>query len=191
MTIFEASFEMCHKSPLHACCQWKTIAAWLTAMHLCLYLKHAGKKCLRLAAFTWGSERIDLGAVFWREACDWQKLPGIRHVSYLILSLYLVHCPSSATVADCLMVRTVDTKPLPEDISYRYTKVNLPFQCKTLLFMQPKMSWSMNCFAIRWVDQLLETSPRVRRSWRCFWDTLYNISFCPSVITQLLQSACH
>jgi hypothetical protein len=47
-----------------------------------VYLKCAGKR-LWLTAFTWGSGRIDLGAVspavFWREACGWQKPLGIRH----------------------------------------------------------------------------------------------------------------
>jgi hypothetical protein len=54
----------------------------LTA-RLCLFKTRAGKQRLWLAAYTWGSERIDLGvvspAVIWREVCGWQKPPGIRH----------------------------------------------------------------------------------------------------------------
>jgi hypothetical protein len=33
------------------------LAAWLPAF---VYLKHVGKQCLRLVAYTWGSDHIDL-----------------------------------------------------------------------------------------------------------------------------------
>jgi hypothetical protein len=60
----------------------------------------AGKQCFRLAVCTCGSDRIDSGpvspAVFWWEACSWQKPPGIRHgilrISGVLSARSLRHC---------------------------------------------------------------------------------------------------
>jgi hypothetical protein len=66
--------EVGNESPLRTRCQ-QTIAVRLP---VCVYLWCTGKQRLWLAAFTWGSDCIDLGAmspaVFWREACSWHKL---------------------------------------------------------------------------------------------------------------------
>jgi hypothetical protein len=73
---------------------WSSLAWWrrlYNSLDLwqCVIFKsgvgNVGKQHLWLAAFTWGSDCIDLGAVslvvFWRQACGWQKLPGIWHDS--------------------------------------------------------------------------------------------------------------
>jgi hypothetical protein len=58
--------------------------AWPSAF---VYLEHAGKQRLWLAACTWGSSHwfgVVSPAMFWREACGRQKPPGIRHASFTL-----------------------------------------------------------------------------------------------------------